>query len=714
MINQKLFFYFFPCFFFLFSIIFFIVALIYPTLPNIDHLDVYRPKQPLQVFSYEGYLIQEFGEERRDFVSINEVPQKMINALLSIEDRRFFEHPGFDTIGFFRAAIRNLSGQSHEGASTITMQVARNFFLSSERTLKRKINEILLAIKIERKLQKEEILELYMNQIYLGQRSFGFAAASNTYFNKPLEDLNLAEIALLAGLPKAPSRYNPLVNPELAIKRQQSVLNSMLRHGFIDKTTYILAIDQPIGLVENFSKSELKANYVAEMVRKTLYEEFGNNVYTSGLKVYTTIRKKNQRAANRAVQNGIINYMNRHDLMPPEGYVELSAKDFKDEKEKNIYLNQQLRLYPTYDQFIPGVVLKIQPLKLEAYLKNGKKINVYKNGLKLLKKDLNLEVEGERLIKPGSILRFIKKNNAWIATQLPDVESALVSIDPQTGAVLALVGGFNFYRNKYNHITQAQRQPGSIFKPFIYSAALEKGITPATLVNDASIYITANELGSNENWEPQNYNEKFSGPIRLREGLAKSKNLVAIRVLKHIGPKYALDYISKFGFERNRLPNDLSLALGSGNFSPAEVARSYGVLANDGYLVKPYYIDRIIDAKGRKVKQRSSLMNEETPRIIDPRNAFIMHDLLKEVIKTGTARRAKNLKRSDIAGKTGTTNDLLDAWFAGFNPDIVTVTWMGYDQPKSLGNKETGSRAALPIWIDYMRPILDDYPIKGH
>jgi len=695
------------------SIIFFIVALIYPTLPNIDHLDVYRPKQPLQVFSYEGYLIQEFGEERRDFVSIKEVPQKMINALLSIEDRRFFEHPGFDMIGFFRAAIRNLSGQSNEGASTITMQVARNFFLSSERTLKRKINEILLAIKIERKLQKEEILELYINQIYLGQRSFGFAAAANTYFNKPLEDLNLAEIALLAGLPKAPSRYNPLVNPDLAIKRQQSVLNSMLRHGFIDKTTYILAIDQPIGLVENFSKSELKANYVAEMVRKTLYEEFGNNVYTSGLKVYTTIRKKNQRAANRAVQNGIINYMNRHDLRPPEGYVELSAKDFKDEKEKNIYLNQQLRLYPTYDQFIPGVVLKTQPLKLEAYLKNGKKINVYKNGLKLLKKDLNLEVEGERLIKPGSILRFIKKNNAWIVTQLPEVESALVSVDPQTGAVLALVGGFNFYRNKYNHITQAQRQPGSIFKPFIYSAALEKGITPATLVNDASIYITANELGSNENWEPQNYDNKFSGAIRLREGLAKSKNLVAIRVLKHIGPKYALDYISKFGFDPKKHKPYLSMALGVGEVSALEMVAAYSVFANGGYLKKPYYIDRIIDAKGRKVKQRSSLMNEETPRIIDPRNAFIMHDLLKEVIRTGTARRAKNLKRSDIAGKTGTTNDLLDAWFAGFNPDIVTVTWMGYDQPKPLGKHETGSRAALPIWIDYMRPILNDYPIKG-
>ena len=488
---------------------------------------------------------------------------------------------------------------------------------------------------------------------------------------------------------------------------------NLVASGFIDKTTYILAIDEPIGLVENSSKSELKANYVAEMVRKALYEEFGNNVYTSGLKVYTTIRKKNQRAANRAIQNGIINYMNRHDLKPPEGYVELNAKDFKDDKERNIYLKQQLRLYPTFDKFIPGVVLKTQPLKLEAYLKNGKKINVYKSGLKLLKKDLNIEVEGQRLVKPGSILRFIRKNNTWIATQLPEVESALVSIDPQTGAVLALVGGFNFYRNKYNHITQAQRQPGSIFKPFIYSAALEKGITPATLVNDASIYITADELGSNENWEPQNYNNKFLGAIRLREGLAKSKNLVAIRVLKHIGPTYALDYISKFGFNPKKHNPYLSMALGVGEVSALEMVAAYGVFANGGYLKKPYFIDRIIDAKGRKIKQSSSVMNEETPRVIDPRNAFIMHDLLKEVIKSGTARRAKNLKRPDIAGKTGTTNDLLDAWFAGFNPDIVTVTWMGYDQPKPLGKLETGSRAALPIWIDYMRPILNDYPIKG-
>jgi len=696
----------------LLAMIFFIVSLIYPTLPNVDHLGKYRPKQPLQIYSYEGYLIQEFGEERRDFIPIKKVPQQMINAVLSIEDRRFFEHPGIDMVGIIRAAVKNISGQSQEGASTITMQVARNFFLSSEKTLKRKINEILLAIKIENKLSKEEILELYINQIYLGQRAFGFSAAANTYYNKSLENLNLAEIALLAGLPKAPSRYNPLVNPELAIKRQQAVLNSMVRHGYIDKSTYILALDEPLNLVENFSKSEVKADYVAEMVRKTLFEEFGNNIYTSGLKVYTTIRKKNQRAAKKAVQDGIINYLNRHDLQPPEGYIDIDAQEFDNDQEKYLYIKQRLKIFPTYDNFIPGVVINAQPLKLDAILKNGEKISVYKRGLSLLKKDLNLEMQGERLIKPGSVLRFVKKYNRWIATQLPKVQSALVSMDSQTGAILALVGGFNFYQNKYNHITQAQRQPGSIFKPFIYSAALEKGITPATLVNDAPIYITADELHSNENWEPQNYNNEYSGAIRLREGLSKSKNLVAIRVLKYIGPKYALDYISRFGFNPKKHSPYLSMALGVGEVTALEMVAAYGVFANGGYLKKPFFIDKIIDAQGRKIKQSSSIMNEETPLVIDPRNAFIMNDLLKEVINNGTARRAKKLKRSDIAGKTGTTNDLFDAWFAGFNPDIVTVTWMGYDQPQPLGKHETGSRAALPIWIDYMKSIINDYPIK--
>ena len=694
------------------AMVFFVVALIYPTLPNISHLEKYYPKQPLQIYSKDEVLIAEFGEERRDFIAISETPQQMINAILSIEDRRFFEHPGIDIIGITRAALKNISGKSHEGASTITMQVARNFFLTSEKTLKRKINEILLAIKIERTLSKEEILELYVNQIYLGQRSFGFAAAANTYFGKNLDQLNLGETALLAGLPKAPSRYNPLVSPHLAIKRQQDVLNSMLRHGYIDKPTYIIALDDPLSLKEKFMKSELQADYVAEMVRKTLYEEFGDKIYTSGLKVYTTIKKKNQKMANRAVKNGIIKYMERHDLNPPESFIEFMSKEFKNKKERDKFILKKLKVIPTYNDFIPGVILDLQPLRVDVLLKDGKKISVYKRGLKLLKKDLALEIEGEKLLKPGSVIRFVKKSNYWIATQLPEVESSLVSMDPKTGAILALVGGFNFHRNKYNHVSQANRQPGSIFKPFIYSAALEKGITPATLVNDAPIYITAQELNTNENWDPKNYNEKYDGAIRLRQGLAKSKNLVAIRVLKNINPKYALDYITRFGFDRKKHSPYLSMALGVGQVTSLEMVAAYGVFANGGYLKQPYFIEKIIDVKGRKIKQNFSLTNDETPRIIDPRNAFIMTSLLKEVIKTGTARKAKILKREDIAGKTGTTNELVDAWFAGFNPNIVTITWMGFDQPRSLGKHESGSRAALPIWIDYMKPLISEYPNK--
>jgi len=695
------------------AIIIFIGTLIYPTLPEVESLSKYRPKEPLQIFTKDNFLIQEFGEERRDFIAIENVPQKMINAILAIEDRRFFEHPGIDFIGIVRAAVKNFKGQSREGASTITMQVARNFFLSSEKTFKRKINEILLSLKIENTLTKEEILELYINQIYLGQRSFGFAAAANTYFNKTLENLNLAEIALLAGLPKAPSRYNPLSNTDLAIARQHIVLNNMFKYGFIDKPSYILALDEHLNLVEKNTRYEVQADYVAEMVRKVLYEEYGNRIYTSGLKVITTIKKRNQQVANQAIENGIFNYINRQALRIPEGFIDLNNNEFKNEKTKNQFLKKSLRNFKTYNNFVPGVILSIQPYKVEVFLKNNHYVTINKKNFGLLKKDLSKENLGDRLVKQGSVMRFVKKNQGWNLTQLPEVESALVSMDPNTGAIVALVGGFSFKKNKYNHVTQANRQPGSIFKPFIISSALEKGITPSTIINDGPLEILAKDLGTNENWVPQNYNEKFSGPIRLREGLAKSKNLISIRILKHISPEYSLDYIARFGFNPKKYKPYLSMALGVGEATAWELVRAYSVFANGGYLKTPYFIDRIIDSKGRNIKLQAGLINEETPRIIDPRNAFIMYDLLKEVITNGTARKAKILKRPDLAGKTGTTNDLRDAWFAGFNSDIATVTWMGYDQPKSLGNKETGSRAALPIWIDYMKPLLEDYPFKN-
>ena len=700
------------------ALIYYVYLLIVPTLPPLDNLADYRPKEPLQVFTKEGDLIAEFGEEHRDFIKIGNVPQKMINAIIATEDRRFFEHNGIDLIGIFRATYKTLLGISFEGASTITMQVARNFYLTSDKTLKRKISEILLSLEIEKHLSKEEILELYMNQIYLGQRSFGFNSAANTYFSKNLSELNTAEMALLAGLPKAPSRFNPFNNYDLAIKRQKDVLASMLRHGFIDESTYILALDQPINLKESKVKKDVDAEFIAEMVRKDLFDEFGEKIYSSGLKVFTTIKSKNQKLANQAVRDGIINYINRHQPREPDGFLDLeniASKHIDGNEEELIKeVTKYLKKFPTFSDFIPGIIIKMQPLEIEVILKDGRIINVYKKGLKLIENDKNYEDQTEdyRRIKVGGIYHFTKNRNEWILTQLPEVESALIEMDPNTGEINALVGGFNFEKNKFNHITQAYRQPGSIFKPFIYSAAIEKGVTPATLVNDNFFFMTADELMTKENWEPKNYNDTYDGPTRLRVGLSKSKNMVAIRTLKYIDPKYAQDYVSRFGFDKQKIPPYLSLALGVAEVRPINLISAFAVFANGGYLKEPYYIDKIIDSNDRQIKLKSSITNEDTPRIIDPRNAFIMDSMLKDVIKDGTAKRARILKRTDIAGKTGTTNDLIDAWFVGYNPEHIALTWFGYDTPQSLGDQETGSRAALPIWIDYMRGALDGLPEK--
>ena len=700
------------------ALIYYVYLLIVPTLPPLDNLADYRPKEPLQVFTKEGDLIAEFGEEHRDFIKIGNVPQKMINAIIATEDRRFFEHNGIDLIGIFRATYKTLLGISFEGASTITMQVARNFYLTSDKTLKRKISEILLSLEIEKHLSKEEILELYMNQIYLGQRSFGFNSAANTYFSKNLSELNTAEMALLAGLPKAPSRFNPFNNYDLAIKRQKDVLASMLRHGFIDESTYILALDQPINLKESKVKKDVDAEFIAEMVRKDLFDEFGEKIYSSGLKVFTTIKSKNQKLANQAVRDGIINYINRHQPREPDGFLDLeniASKHIDGNEEELIKeVTKYLKKFPTFSDFIPGIITKMQPLEIEVILKDGRIINVYKKGLKLIENDKNYEDQTEdyKRIKVGGIYHFTKNRNEWILTQLPEVESALIAMDPTTGEINALVGGFNFEKNKFNHITQAYRQPGSIFKPFIYSAAIEKGVTPATLVNDNFFFMTADELMTKENWEPKNYNDTYDGPTRLRVGLSKSKNMVAIRTLKYIDPKYAQDYVSRFGFEKQKIPPYLSLALGVAEVRPINLISAFAVFSNGGYLKEPYYIDKIIDSNDRQIKLKSSITNEDTPRIIDPRNAFIMDSMLKDVIKDGTAKRARILKRTDIAGKTGTTNDLIDAWFVGYNPEHIALTWFGYDTPQSLGDQETGSRAALPIWIDYMRGALDGLPEK--
>ena len=688
------------------------IALVIPSLPSLESLTEYRPKLPLRVYSSDGFLMAEFGEERRAFIKIHDVPKKMKDAILAIEDRRFYQHKGVDMLGVGRAIIKNLSGAGHEGASTITMQVARNFFLSSDRTLRRKISEAFLSYKIEKNLTKDQILELYTNQIYLGQRAYGFGAAALVYYGKPLEKLSLAECALLAGLPKAPSNYNPFTNPKRAIQRQQEVLKNMLRYNFIDQKTFDEAIKQSLHFKESRQSRDLMADHAAEMVRQTLYDQYKDDIYTSGIKVYTTIKKINQEAANEAILRGILDYDRRHEYRGPEKMIVLDKKKFEDQKEKIV---ETLDSLEEYNGFMPAVVIKVDSKYVQAYTKKGDMIDIKNDGLTLIQKTLNDKNPDNQKIKPGAVIRVIQKNKAWEIVQIPKVEASLISMDPQTGAITALVGGFDFNRNKYNHVTQAKRQPGSTFKPFIYSAALEKGITPATIVNDAPLHFSAVETGSGMDWDPQNYDGDFEGRMRLRNGLARSKNLVAIRVLNNIGSTYAQDYITRFGFDPANHPAYLSMALGVGSATLMEMVTAYGVFANGGYLKKPYLIEKMVDSHGQVIDQTNAMIqNDETPRVIDPRNAFIMTTLLQDVVNKGTAVKAKALGRSDIAGKTGTTNNQVDAWFAGYTPSQVAIAWIGFDQPKTLGKNETGSQAALPIWIQYMATALKGVPEQNY
>jgi penicillin-binding protein 1A len=683
-------------------------VLIYPELPSLEVLTDYRPKVPLRVYSEDGALIAEFGEERRAFINIADVPPNMKNAVLAIEDRRFYEHGGVDMRGILRAAINNLSGGGKEGASTITMQVARNFFLSSERTLKRKINEALLSIKIEHSLSKDKILEIYINQIYLGQRAFGFAAASQVYFGKPLDKLNLAETALLAGLPKAPSGYNPFVNPKRAIKRQRDVLYNMRHYGFIDEMTYQEALKEPLRFRQAKQYRDLSADYVAELVRQEMYSRYKDDIYSSGLKVYTTIQKTSQEAANAAVFQGIMDYDSRHGYRGPEKTVTPTQSTTDDGLN---WADNALDELDEFNGLIPAAVTKVSEKSVYVHTKSGENIEIQGDGLSFVQKTLNDKDLQKRSIKPGAIVRIIKSGQAWKIVQLPQVESALVSLDPQTGAVRALVGGFDFNRNKFNHVTQAWRQPGSSFKPFIYSASLEKGFTPASIIDDAPISISAEETGSGSSWEPKNFDNKYDGPIRLRTALTKSKNMVSIRILQAIGVSYVQDYITRFGFSPKDHPPYLAIALGAGSATPWQMAGAYAVFANGGFRVQPYLISKITDSKGTVIEQTKFVQaGKDAPRAIDSRNAYLMTSIMQDVARIGTAAKAKQLGRNDLAGKTGTTNNQVDAWFAGFNPNQVAITWMGFDHPRTLGNSETGAQAALPIWINYMAVALKGLP----
>ncbi|MEE8327418.1 MAG: penicillin-binding protein 1A [Nitrosomonadaceae bacterium] len=683
-----------------------------PTLPSLEILTDYRPKIPLRIYSAEGLLIGEFGEEHRDLVKIDAVPENLKQAVIAAEDERFYQHSGVDYLGVLRAAYSNLtSGLVRQGASTITMQVARNFFLTREKTLTRKFSEALLAFKIEHSLSKDKILELYMNQIYLGQRSYGFASAARVYFGKKLSNITVAESAMLAGLPKAPSRYNPVVNPARAKTRQLYVLKRMEELNFISDPEFKEAKKQELHVVykkHQLREFPLRADYVAEMVRQKVYKRYKEETYTKGLRVYTTVRQLDQEAAYEAVRQGVMSHDKRHGYRGPEGFIKL-PEDSADQKE---VLDEALIAVPVSDGIHAAVVVAANSKMVRAYRKGGETIEIVGDGLSFVKKFLNKRTNAEKKrIRPGSLIRVIKnEKGAWHIVQLPQAEAALVSMDPEDGEIRALVGGFDFNRNQFNHITQALRQPGSSFKPFIYSASLEKGFTPATVINDAPISFTAEETGSKE-WEPRNYAGKFAGPLRMREALARSKNLVSIRILQAIGVQYAQDYITRFGFNPKLHPPYLPMALGAGSASPIQMVVGYAAFANGGFRVTPHLIERIEDERGNVLEQTQSVLaGVDAKQIIDPRNAYLMTSMLKDVVQRGTAVRAKKLGRTDLAGKTGTTNNFVDAWFCGFQTNLVAVAWIGYDTPKSLGNRETGSSAALPMWISYMGKALKDVP----
>ncbi|HUP95014.1 MAG TPA: penicillin-binding protein 1A [Burkholderiales bacterium] len=680
----------------------FAAVIVYPTLPSLEVLTDYQPKIPLRVYSAEGALLGEFGEERRAFVAISQVPKPMVGAILAAEDERFYQHRGVDYIGVARAALSNfVSGGVRQGASTITMQVARNFFLSKERTLTRKFNEMLLAFKIEASLSKDEILQLYINQIYLGQRAYGFAAASQIYFGKPLEKLSLAEYAMLAGLPKAPSAYNPIANPKRAQLRQQYVLRRMRELNLLNDAQLAEAENHPIVIKRGVNDFGVHAEHFAEMVRQAVFERYKDDTYTRGIRVYTTLSTRHQEAAYQAVRRGVQEYDRRHGYRGPEGYAELPPK-LNDE-----VLEEALQDVADSDDLLAAVVIDASPKLVKAYRRGGELVEIHEEGLRFAARMLGDKVNANQRIRRGALIRVQKDDKGrWYVSQLPAVESALVSVDPREGAIRALVGGFDFNRNQYNHVTQALRQPGSSFKPFIYSAALEKGFTTATIINDAPLTFSAAQTGS-EPWEPKNYDGKFEGPMRLRTALVKSKNLVSVRILQAISPQYAQDYITRFGFDPKLHPPYLTMALGAGNVTPIQMAQAYGIFANGGYRVSPYYVERIEDNRGNVLLQaKPQRAGEGAERVIDPRNAFIMHTIMRDVVRMGTAARAMKLGRTDLAGKTGTTNDFIDAWFCGFNPTLVGIAWIGFDQPQTLGRNETGGAAALPIWMSYMGVVL--------
>jgi len=684
------------------------LAVAYPNLPDISDLVDYRPKLPLRVYSAEGVLIGEFGEERRNLTPIDQIPQVMKDAVLAIEDSRFYSHGGVDYRGLLRAGLANLGRIKSQGASTITMQVARNVYLSSEKTFTRKLYEILLTFKLEHLLSKDQILEIYMNQIFLGNRAYGFAAAADAYFGKPMRDLTIAEAAMLAGLPKAPSAYNPISNPTRARSRQLYIIQRMQENGFITAEQAEAAKKEELKVRSGNDKTGVHAEYIAETVRQLVYAQYGEEAYTRGLNVFTTINAAQQDTAYKALRKGIMDYERRQIYRGPEEFVELPGSD----ADADDAIDDALADHPDNGDVMSAVVLEANPKKIVAMRLNNERVEIVGEGLRPAQSGLSDKAPPKIKIRRGAVIRVAKTpKNTWEITQLPEVEGAFVALDPRDGAIHALVGGFDFNKNKFNHVTQAWRQPGSGFKPFIYSAALEKGFTPSTVINDAPLFFDAGVTGG-QPWAPKNYDGKFEGPMPLHTALAKSKNMVSIRILQAVGTQNAQDWITRFGFDADKHPAYLTMALGAGSVTPMQMATGYAVFANGGYRVNPWLITKIADQRGKALVESQPPLPNESVRAIDARNAFIMERLLQEVARSGTAARAqRELKRTDLYGKTGTTNDQLDTWFNGFQPTLVAIVWMGYDNPRSLGDRETGSSLSLPVWINFMESALKGVPV---
>jgi penicillin-binding protein 1A len=684
------------------------LAVAYPNLPDVSELSDYRPKLPLRIYSADHVLIGEFGEERRSLTPISQIPAVMKNAVLAIEDARFYSHGGVDYRGLVRAAIANLGRVKSQGASTITMQVARNVYLSSEKTFTRKIYEVLLTFKLEHTLTKDQILEIYMNQIYLGNRAYGFAAAAETYFGKPMKDLTIAEAAMLAGLPKSPVGNNPLTNPTRARTRQLYIIDRMEENGFITAEEAAAAKKQELTFRNSADDTKVHAEYVAETVRQLVFAQYGEEAYTRGLNVYTTINAVRQDAAYHALRSGIMNYERRQIYRGPEEFVDLPASD-KDAEDE---IDDALTDHPDNGDVMSAVVLQATPKQIVAERQNGERVEITGEGLRPAQSGLSEKAPPKIKVRRGAVIRVVKTPKGhWEITQLPEVEGAFVALDPRDGAIQALVGGFDFNKNKFNHAMQAWRQPGSGFKPFIYSAALEKGFTPSTIINDGPLFFDAGVTGG-QPWEPKNYDGKFEGPMPLHTALAKSKNMVSIRILQAVGTQNAQDWISRFGFDPEKHPPYLTMALGAGSVTPMQMATAYSVFANGGYRVNPWLISKITDQRGKVLVESEPPLPNESVRAIDARNAFIMDRLLQEVARIGTAARTqRELKRVDLYGKTGTTNDSIDSWFNGFQPTLVAIVWVGYDNPRSLGDHETGGSLSVPIWIDFMQTALKGVPV---